>query len=1006
MRFGRFWPARLARAVSIATIDHLGYRHRFAYMADHDTHLRLQNVSSGRLRLDSVLLPLKVVWWTVTFQLSRRMQLRREWRLIAQSNAFDPGFYVAQNPDVARAEIDPLQHYLMRGAAEGRNPHPLFDASWYLQRNPDVASVGANPLVHYLSTGWKEGRSPHPLFDTKYYLDQNPPLVAGTTDPLSHYICEGAEAGSDPCELFDSSFYLDRYPHFVKAGLNPLVHYVLHGVIEGCNPNPLFDTLYYLKRYPDVAAAGINPLLHFVSCGASEGRMPNPLFDPLFYCKNSPELRQAKINPLAHYLKRGGADKGYDPGPLFNTARYLCKHPELKHSGVNPLAHLLESREQFSPKNLPRPLTSTAGNLKSTTGSNTDLLVNLTSYELPVIREAIACLCSPEGLRKVISRGTILLPPEIVPVDTPIPAGWCLVPAPSPIVSSNEALLNASEAGHHLLILLGAVLPGNTELGALTHAFKSDPHFGITMGRELEPDSGRILELNNELRDRERVSMPRDVLACVPEFYILPEMLAPCFVVRDQIVANLGLLNECYETLAGALLDYLCRARRCGFRCVVLNQVLIPNPLAIEADTLDRDILKLATEHPSIAQAKVEFTEHPLHLHENLLAHAVSPCRSVRRSLLVDTRGLSTMINGTSEAVLGLCDGFLQASHDWTITLLATAGPSQFHKLAERYPNWEIISSGDRRYFTAALMPRQPWSISGMIELHHMALFNFYTMLDTIAWDIFPASTDLEAAWSFLSEYADGIFYISQYTRDHFAMRFPLSRAVPGCIAYLSFNPADYRRPSDENDLGDDDEFILVVGNSYDHKHLLPTIDLLTSAFPLQTKKVLGLKAHPSSSVEAVDSGQIPQSEIDRLFARARIVVYPSFYEGFGLPILRGLSYGRTVVARHSELLLEIAGRYRGPGRLVAFRNPTELVQVIESILRGGEVAELSLGIALHSTEEPSGWKETAASVLQFIEQQTKNVDKSRWSDRERVIRQLTASDTCERPASLTPHFS
>ena len=50
--------------------------------------------------------------------------------------------------------------------------------------------------------------------------------------------------------------------------------------------------------------------------------------------------------------------------------------------------------------------------------------------------------------------------------------------------------------------------------------------------------------------------------------------------------------------------------------------------------------------------------------------------------------------------------------------------------------------------------------------------------------------------------------------------------------------------------------------------------------------------------------------------------MFPSFYEGFSLPTLKGFSYGRTVLARRSDLLFEVAAHYRGPGRLVAFDTP------------------------------------------------------------------------------------
>src|SRR5207247_715896 len=44
-----------------------------------------------------------------------------------------------------------------RGAAEGRDPHPLFDTTFYLERHPEAGGAGLNPLVHYLRIGAARG---------------------------------------------------------------------------------------------------------------------------------------------------------------------------------------------------------------------------------------------------------------------------------------------------------------------------------------------------------------------------------------------------------------------------------------------------------------------------------------------------------------------------------------------------------------------------------------------------------------------------------------------------------------------------------------------------------------------------------------------------------------------------------------------------------------------------------------------------------------------------------
>ena len=64
----------------------------------------------------------------------------------------------------------------------------LFDADWYLKRNPDVAKAKIDPLFHYVNYGGFEGRDPNSKFGTRSYLAAYPGLVATSTNPLYHHI--------------------------------------------------------------------------------------------------------------------------------------------------------------------------------------------------------------------------------------------------------------------------------------------------------------------------------------------------------------------------------------------------------------------------------------------------------------------------------------------------------------------------------------------------------------------------------------------------------------------------------------------------------------------------------------------------------------------------------------------------------------------------------------------------------------------------------------------------
>jgi len=54
--------------------------------------------------------------------------------------------------------------------------------------------------------------------------------------------------------------------------------------------------------------------------------------------------------------------------------------------------------------------------------------------------------------------------------------------------------------------------------------------------------------------------------------------------------------------------------------------------------------------------------------------------------------------------------------------------------------------------------------------------------------------------------------------------------------------------------------------------------------------------------------GFVPDSHLPALFAGARLFVFPSFYEGFGLPVLEAMSSGVPVICANAASLPEVAG--------------------------------------------------------------------------------------------------
>lgn len=94
----------------------------------------------------------------IAFRLFPKLSRLWDRRMIVKSGLFDAEWYLARNPDVGAAGVDPARHFLSWGGADRRDPGPQFSSGAYLDLHPDVAATGVNPLVHFLKSGWSERR--------------------------------------------------------------------------------------------------------------------------------------------------------------------------------------------------------------------------------------------------------------------------------------------------------------------------------------------------------------------------------------------------------------------------------------------------------------------------------------------------------------------------------------------------------------------------------------------------------------------------------------------------------------------------------------------------------------------------------------------------------------------------------------------------------------------------------------------------------------------------------
>ena len=141
--------------------------------------------------------PFNRIRWNTTC----RKGQREDWTLIL----FPHAMVSVPLPGCRRIRQNALEHYVLYGASELRDPSEYFDVQQYCTEYAALIPAGANPLVHFLRHGARAGLNPNPYFDTRWYLSRYQRVTQSAFNPLVHYLIEGK--GWAICPALSSTLY-------------------------------------------------------------------------------------------------------------------------------------------------------------------------------------------------------------------------------------------------------------------------------------------------------------------------------------------------------------------------------------------------------------------------------------------------------------------------------------------------------------------------------------------------------------------------------------------------------------------------------------------------------------------------------------------------------------------------------------------------------------------------------------------------------------------------------
>jgi len=119
--------------------------------------------------------------------------------------------------------------------------------------------------------------------------------------------------------------------------------------------------------------------------------------------------------------------------------------------------------------------------------------------------------------------------------------------------------------------------------------------------------------------------------------------------------------------------------------------------------------------------------------------------------------------------------------------------------------------------------------------------------------------------------------------------------------------------------------------------------------------------------------GSVLAADMPLLYAGAACFVFPSFYEGFGLPVLEAMACGTPVICSSVASLPEVAG---AAAVMVDPASGDELVQALGRVLGQESLREEMRNRGLAQARKFS-WQDSAQKVLDLLEDLGRHRDAS-----------------------------
>ncbi len=229
---------------------------------------------------------------------------------------------------------------------------------------------------------------------------------------------------------------------------------------------------------------------------------------------------------------------------------------------------------------------------------------------------------------------------------------------------------------------------------------------------------------------------------------------------------------------------------------------------------------------------------------------------------------------------------------------------------------------------------------------------------------------------------AAGVFVVSENTKKDLLAKFHLPArkiSLVPCAPSKSFKQKvsahDLETAKEKMKLPEN--FILAVGTVEPRKNfdtLIKSFVIIKRKYPDYKLVIAGKKGwkyhlvenalkHYRMEQEVIFTGYLEDADLKAIYGLAKVFVFPSLYEGFGIPPLEAMASGCPVVSSNVASMPEVIGQ---GGLLIDPKNALKIADAVCSLLEDEQARQMMIERGKAQAEKFS-WEASAAKALEVI---------------------------------------